>query len=295
MKKDKICRNDDDFKARARAHQFAFRERVLHDFYEEKWPQVLLSPDSARRGLIFCEAYRDRILRKVGQFGTSAVFSNLLRSEHIPYNLFVPMEEDLENAGRLFNKITGAGISAVTRIDIEFAGYADRSLYLNDRTSFDAYIEYTDGAGRKGAVGIEVKYTENSYSLGAKEARDISDAAGPYARMTRQSGYFLPDLDVTTFLRAHRLRQMWRNHLLGYAMVRRGDIRQFHYLHLYPRGNVHFHRHALPEYRLLLSPAGQRSFVGLTYEDFFEMLRRYFTSDRQRAWVDYLYARYLDL
>lgn len=42
--RDKTYRFDDAFKARARAHQFAFREEVLGDYYEEKNPRVILSP-----------------------------------------------------------------------------------------------------------------------------------------------------------------------------------------------------------------------------------------------------------
>ena len=53
MIKGKIYRYDDEFKAKARAHQFAFRENELNDFYDEKNPQVILSPDAAKQGLIF--------------------------------------------------------------------------------------------------------------------------------------------------------------------------------------------------------------------------------------------------
>lgn len=114
--KDKTYRYDDAFKAKARAHQFAFRENVLRDYYDEKNPQVILTPNAAQCGLIFCDIYRDLILKKIKKFGTSALFSNMLRSEHIPYNLFVPMEEDLESAKLFFNRIIGGGISNICHI-----------------------------------------------------------------------------------------------------------------------------------------------------------------------------------
>ena len=59
MVKTKTYRYDDEFKAKARAHQFAFRENDLNDFYDEKNPQVILSPDAAKQGLIFCDIYRE--------------------------------------------------------------------------------------------------------------------------------------------------------------------------------------------------------------------------------------------
>lgn len=293
MVQDRTYCYDDAFKAKARAHQFAFRENILNDYYEEKYPQVILSPSGARQGLIFCSTYRDLILKKVKKFGTSALFSNMLRSEHIPYNLFVPMEEDLEDAKLLFNEIIGGGILKITHINIEFAGYADKSMYLNDGTSFDAYIEYLDERNQKGAIGIEVKYTENGYPIGEKEEKDIKKADGLYRQMTNKSGYFTPDLDICMFLKAHHLRQIWRNHLLGYSMVDRGDIQRFHHIHLYPLDNTHFHQYALPEYKLLLTSKGKESFIDLTYECLFEMMSKYFSSEKQKEWINYLYQRYI--
>lgn len=64
MTKGKTYRYDDEFKAKARAHQFAFRENVLNDFYDEKNPQVILTPDAAKKGLIFCDTYRDFIQKR---------------------------------------------------------------------------------------------------------------------------------------------------------------------------------------------------------------------------------------
>ena len=291
--KDKTYRYDDAFKAKARAHQFAFCENILNDYYEEKYPQVILSPSAARQGLIFCDTYRNLILKKVKKFGTSALFSNMLRSEHIPYNLFVPMEEDLENAKLLFNEIIGGNILSITHIYIEFAGYADKAMYLNDGTSFDTYIEYLDDSNQKGAIGIEVKYTENGYSIGEKEEKDIKDTTGRYNQMTYKSGYFISDLDIQIFLKAHHLRQIWRNHLLGFSMIERGDIQHFHYIHLYPQGNTHFHQYAVPEYKSLLTPKGKDCFNALTYEKLFEMMSQYFSSEKQKEWINYLYQRYM--
>lgn len=173
MIKGKTYSYDDEFKAKARFHQFAFRENELNDFYDEKNPQVILSPDAAKRGLIFCDTYRELIHSKVKSFKTSALFSNMLRSEHIPYNIFTPMEEDFNAAATLFNGIIGGGISKINNIYIEFAGKAeaDKSEYLNDGTSFDTFIEYVSSDGSTGGLGIEVKYTENGYRIGTKEKK----------------------------------------------------------------------------------------------------------------------------
>ena len=61
---------DDKFKRWARALQFAYREDVLHDFNEYRAPQVLLSEENAKRGLIFYDGFRDMIMSKVGNVAT---------------------------------------------------------------------------------------------------------------------------------------------------------------------------------------------------------------------------------
>ncbi|MDD4514473.1 hypothetical protein [Massilibacteroides sp.] len=83
------------------------------------------------------------------------------------------------------------------------------------------------------------------------------------------------------------------DHILGYSMVIRGDIHYFHHIHLYPEGNTHFHKQALPEYKQLLTAKGQNSFVEITYEKLFRLMRVFFTSDEQIRWIDYLQNRYI--
>lgn len=293
MVKEKTYRYDDEFKAKAREHQFDFRENELNDFYDEKYPQVILTPEAAKKGLIFCDTYRDLIRSKVKSFGTTTLFSNMLRSEHIPYNIFTPMEEDLEATVSVFNEIAGGGISSIKNIYIEFAGYADRSEYLNDGTSFDAFVEYESTDGNEGGIGIEVKYTENGYPIGVKEKSDIEDVDGLYRQMTAKSHYYIPTLDILSFIGADHLRQIWRNHILGYSMVDRGDIQHFHHIHLYPHDNRHFREYAIPEYKSLLAEPGRDTFIDLTYESLFDMIEKHFKSSKHQEWLKYLRKRYL--
>lgn len=285
---------DDKFKRWARALQFAYREDVLHDFSEYRAPQVLLSEENAKRGLIFYEGYRDLILSKVGNISTQLT-ANMLRSEHIPYNLFTPLETMPEISTEIFGEMIGVPIKKIREIKIEYAGDGDKSLYLNDRTSFDTFVRYETFDGRIGGIGIEVKYTENEYPLGCKEGKDIAGDNERYRLMTSQSGYYMPDLDIRIFLAAHHLRQIWRNHILGYSMKHKGDVEIMHHVHLYPQKNEHFHCHALPDYRKLLTEQGNETFKTITYETYFALLDKYSKNDGITAWVKYLRRRYLGI
>ena len=179
---------DDKFKRWARALQFAYREDVLKDFNEYRVPQVLLSEKNANCGLIFYDGFRDLILSRVGNVATQLT-ANMLRSEHIPYNLFTPLETMSEIAADIFSKMIGVPIKQIVSIKIEYAGRGDKSLYLNDRTSFDAFVEYLTPDDKRGGIGIEVKYTENEYPLGDKEGKDIAGDNRLYRDMTVESGY----------------------------------------------------------------------------------------------------------
>lgn len=285
---------DNEFKRWARALQFAYREELLDDYNEYRAPQVLLSEENAKRGLIFYEGYRDLILKKVGNIATQLT-ANMLRSEHIPYNLFTPLETMPEISAEIFGEMIGIPIKNILEIKIEYAGNGDKSLYLNDRTSFDAFVRYEALDGKIGGIGIEVKYTENEYPLGDKEGKDIAGDNELYRIMTVESGYFRPDLDIRIFLKAHHLRQIWRNHILGYSMKHKGDVEIMHHIHLYPQKNEHFHLYALPDYRKLLTEEGNESFKTITYENYFAILDKYRENETISAWVKYLRRRYLGI
>ena len=163
MNKGKTYRYDDKFKAKARKHQFDFRENELNDSYDEKNPQVILTPGAAKKGLIFCDTYRDLIRNEIKSFSANALCSNMLRSEHIPYNIFTPMWEDRDAMVLLFNEIIGGGISAITKIKIEFAGNTDINEYLlagiqeQVVNSHPVFREYS-----KVVLGLDPKYYINA-------------------------------------------------------------------------------------------------------------------------------------
>lgn len=229
--------------------------------------------------------------KRYGKAKDTALYANLLRSEHIPFNIFSPMELNLEKTKELFNEIIAGGIAAIESIRIEYAGKDDSINYLKDRTSFDTFLAYRTIDGVNGGIGIEVKYTELSYKIGKKEKDDIEKPDHPYRKVSNTCGYFndpeSPDL------KDDELRQIWRNHILGASMVINGDIEIFHCIHLYPKGNTHFDKAAIPHYKNLLTKEGKDSFIGLTYENLFNLMTKYFTTPSESDWIEYLKKRYL--
>ncbi len=219
---------------------------------------------------------------------------NLLRSEHIPYNFFYPLEklrqENDQQLLRFLEQLLGnhIQIDKVIRIKIEFAWDKPKNKPLNDLTSFDAYIEAQSGAQKIG-LGIEVKYTEKSYPWGKTEKKLMDKDSSIYNQLTISSGYYKEN--AKSSLAIVKLKQLWRNHLLGLKLLELKKLGQFYSLHLYPKGNS-YQQKVCEEYLNCLKEEHKQSFVPITFEWFTEVAEQLFTDAEQQNWIHYLKTRY---
>lgn len=358
------------FKELARQHQIAFKTapkekgglgivrfptRVMHrrnkdgelKEYEIPVKSSLMwedSKDASGNYIIFYEGFRKQISEAVksrtriekskegNRFSCSQMVTNLLRSEHIPYNVFFPLHKDDETVA-LFNDILGeARIESISDIRIEFApvridaASSKEVPLLGDGTAFDVYVEYiplNSQPGQKGGIGIEVKYTEKEYRLNpeSKEFHETHDSKGihladNYKIPSHEIGWFKPeyladvqyeekDKDVPNEEKdkiekhfvADKFRQIWRNHLLGAAMILNGDLCEFTSLTVFPEGNGHFREddknHLWLEYKKKLTDEGKATLKYLTFENLFSKLRKHLHFQGATEWIDYLERRYI--
>jgi len=314
-----IYKNDKPFKRAARSKQSWFREEYLKVGFDPSHKKgkygAFLLPEDAEAGLNFFEGFRAEILRliqeryhKLTGERHDELFANMLRSEHIPWNVFVPMRENFQAAAKVFNDIIGKPIiDEITDIRIEWA--PDKKHCLNDNTSFDAYIEFKHD-GQLGGIGVEVKYTEEGYPIGKKEYSEVMEnEQSQYALVTRNCGLFkqsIADKPIReTSLCKDEFRQIWRNHILGESMVMNwknhlpcksivGDymLERFYSITLYPNGNPHFNS-VLPKYKEFLSEYGASTFRAITFESLIDLLRIHFPKEAKfQDWIKYLQIRY---
>lgn len=243
--------------------------------------------------------------------------TNLLRSEHIPYNVFYPMQKDPEGAARLFNRILGE--ERIERIDTLRIEYNPGGL--KDRTAFDVYVAYTPKGGKpgdRGGIGIEVKYTEKEYPI-KKDSKEWNETHNPdgihlnanYRQPSEACGWFRPEyMEDVPFADSGRLknhvvaddyRQIWRNHLLGASMVlglcenAQEELSEFTSLTVYPEGNGHF-ADIWGGYESMLTEEGLKTFRHLTYEEMFPLMGTCFSAEKipcLKDWINYLNERYL--
>lgn len=323
-----------EFKQKAREYQIRFKEEVLNIPAERgsertlRWKDKhgtphertiivessLLDTDKKDENgyIIFYPGFRKEITEVVDQLSLRTkgqMVTNLLRSEHIPYNIFYPMHHDLAGTKKLFNRILGDNrISSIGRIVIEHNPGG-----LNDGTAFDVYVEYFTKENRLGGIGIEVKYTEKEYQL-KKKSKEWNEThkhgqihlSDNYRIPSFESGWFkesgISDAPITkneaTLIHVvtNRYRQIWRNHLLGATMILNKQLSEFSSLTVYPEGNVHFDE-ILPKYEdEILSEKGKSTFRYITYERLFSLMEESFDSSvmpQLNDWISYLIQRYI--
>lgn len=279
------------FRAKARKHQAEFREQIMEEDCTDPYGSVL-SEEAGRKGVNFypgfgiLEAVKDRY-----QGFRQLLYCHTLRSEHIPFNFFVPLKKNKDLLKALLNHYLQNTIEEIVKIEIEFAPSPFKN-YLNDRTSFDCCISYKHVDGTQGMVGIETKYTEHSYKPGTKELQEVNDPTGIYYRASRSSGLYKEgSLEV---LKGDKFRQIWRNHLLGARIL---DVDALQYKHftlatLYPAGNTYIHN-ACKTYKELLNDNAKDKFLPITFESFLETLSSLAKEEQLKHWAYYLKLRYI--
>lgn len=271
-----------------------FRENILRIHRFDKY-ESMLCPQDAKAGANFCVDFPGlfKIVRKRYRFENhAAVYSNMLRSEHIPYNFFIPLM--LDESNNITLNILNAFIvnRPVIRInDIRIEWHPEpKADYLDDNTAFDVYID-CDGTSGKIGVGIEVKYTEQSYPYGPTEKKRMNNLSSPYHQVTNKCRLYRDG--KVDCLKLQKFKQTWRNHLLGEAMVLKGNIKNFYSILLYPSGNS-YQSDVVKEYSSLLKPDCLDRFIGLTYETFIKIATQHCPkSENYQQWLDYLTKRYI--
>jgi hypothetical protein len=154
------------------------------------------------------EVVLDRIAQGSGVVEKYRLLHNMLSSQPMCFNLFGPLVRDYDLAKNLLATLVPEKVLEVTWVEIEWAPQPAKN-YLNDRTAFDAFIEYRTEDGQLSGLGIETKLTEPF-------SRKVYDR--PEYRRWMQ----LPDSpwspDSWNKVQAIEYNQLWRDHLLAVAL-----------------------------------------------------------------------------
>ena len=152
--------------------------------------------------------------------------------------------------------------------------------FTHDRSAFDALFKITTPTGEHGFVAAEVKYTETMYEQPAR-------LRPRYDELSVISGQFVDPEHAD--LRAAPLQQIWRQHLLSFAMVHNGLYSAGRFILIVPTLN-RAAQEAIAQYRTHLLPAGTIPFDAISFEQLIETIRRSGAKDIAAM----LHERYLD-
>ncbi len=284
---------DDPFKKVAREHQSNYRANELQVDFNEYGNR--LQDDDARKHLNYYSKLGVIQVKNERYPNYSKTRdADLLRSEHIPFNIFGPLKGNLALATEIFKTFSNLKIKEVRRIELEYAPQ-DKTNYLNDATSFDAYVEFINDDGKKCGLGIEVKYTEQAYKLtqGSPEYVKVNSDKSIYHIVTNDSGKF--ETGAISEMKKDDYRQVWRNYILGLSMINK-DVELFYSMTLYPSGNKHMEK-ILTEFPQFIKTPFKNDVFGVTFESFFQTINQSIEktqSNKEYAeWVNYLEKRYI--
>jgi hypothetical protein len=278
------------FKLKARYHQSKYRAEVLKVDFDEFGNR--LTKQDGLSGLNFYNGFEIfHAVKKRYPTYKKGLYSDMLRSEHIPFNFFIPLDHDKGFCTKIFNQFMKGQIKIIDRIEIEYAPPIPKN-HLNDKTAFDTYIEYTNHSNEKGIIGIEVKYTEHEYKLKpeSKEKEDINNKDSLYYIVTRKANLYLDS--ALELLPTDLFRQIWRNHILGESILQIDkNFKYFTSITIFPSANKHFVETS-KQYINLLKINNNR-FIKITFEEFLSTAKSFSPNEDFDKWIIYLEARYI--
>ncbi len=292
-----IAQSDNGFKARMRFHQSWYRHHILglspgtHTATKGLYGNILREEDALSGSNFLTSDIADYVEQRIPNMPRNNNFSrlrcNLLSSQPMCFNLFARLAMDHELAARLMRTLPGLPDDlTVTDVVIEFA--PDPAAHLQDKTAFDAWVEYVRPNDIRGFIGIETKLTE---SFSATEY-DFSERYAQW--LTSSSWWWKPGSEE--HFPDKKINQLWRNHLLAFSMLYQPDSS---YDEAYGAVLYHDFDHAcarsIAAYRPLLTHEAAGTLLDWPLSLVISRWRCAIKSDCEQEWLDDLNLRYCDL
>lgn len=256
-------RNDTRFRACARLLQALWRETQelpIGQFEPPSRPPrrigSLINNAAAEAGRNFLSpavahlAHREVAWQERGALiDRRRLFTNLLSSQPLCFNLFAPLRLDPDLAGKVIRSIIpGIDLARVLHVWFEHSPGRRDQAYTDDPTAFDVAVIYERGDGGRCFIGIEMKYSET----GTEAAP--GDLAARYGELADASGLF--KTPFTPSLRRPPFQQLFREHLLAFAALQTGEYAEARFIQIAPRHNHQVEQNAARYAAQLSDPAG---------------------------------------
>lgn len=226
---------------------------------------------------------RALIYREIGAvYDLTRLRQNLLSSQPLVFNLFVPLQQDPELATRVCAELFPGLLARVEGVDFEHSPGRGEARFTADGTAFDLVIRGRSLAGARIVLCLEVKYSETAFETCPR-------FSGRFDQIAPDSGLFVDPAEPR--LRANPVQQLFRQHCLA-ATMRQADLTDQAVLVLVAPAHNHLVQSAAAAYAAhLRDPAqGTIPFISLTLEQIFAALAAAGRPEHARA----LHRRYTD-
>lgn len=226
---------------------------------------------------------RALIYREIGAvYDLTRLRQNLLSSQPLVFNLFVPLQQDRELATRVCAELFPGLLAHVEGIDFEHSPGRGEARFTADGTAFDLVIRGRSATGARVGLYLEVKYSETAFETCPR-------FSGRFDEIAPDSGLFIDPANPR--LRANPVQQLFRQHCLA-ATIRAADLTDQAVLVLVAPAHNHLVRSAAAAYAAHLRDPAHATipFVALTLEQIFAALATAGRPEHARA----LHRRYTD-
>jgi hypothetical protein len=285
---------DSDFSAIGRLRQSQWRERkeypagklgnyLTADFAIKSKANYLTDKIKT---LVQYEVYKSSLEGKL--ISEPRIWDNLLSSQPLCFNLFGELHFDLKLATKYFKKLFPTRVNKITAIKFEHSPGRGNADYTGDHSAFDVFVEYVNEIGKKGFIGIEVKYAENLKDDKEKTEATFQKHKEQYLKFATTSKLF-PASSIDK-LKQTPLQQIWRDHLLSIATMK--DYDEGFFVFLFPSQNKEC-QIAVDNYIQQLNTANEEKngFYSRHLDEFITTLKQLHKAD----WTTELEERYLGI
>lgn len=209
------------------------------------------------------------------------LFTNLLSSMPLCFNLFGPLKLDLDLATRFLSGLCPKlGNITVRAILFEHAPARGNQSLTGDHTAWDAFIIYSRPSGEHGFIAVECKYSERA----GDGKRDLSPR---YEEIAEQSKLYR--VSPPTIASDPTLQQLYREHLMAQAYVPLSQFSEGHFAIIAPALNRPVQR-AIDRYHGRLADGEGLPFLSWTLEEMVDRFGQVGAPDYARL----LHERYCD-
>jgi hypothetical protein len=226
---------------------------------------------------------REAAYREPGAFiDEDRLWSNLLSSVPLCFNIFGPLKLDLGLASRVISGLHPAlGDFTVRAILFEHAPARGDPAVTGDHTAWDAFVVYSRPSGAHGFVAVECKYSE---APGGSQP----ELPPRFAAIAAESGLVSGTAPGGTVQR--NLQQFYREHLMAQAYLPSSPYSEGHFVVLAPTLNRPMQRTIDRYRRQLVGADAHVPFLSWTLEQVVEQFRAAGADEYAQS----LFERYCD-